>query len=123
MGANKYCGRHRGMKDGRATCTAHDLRAEHGGSNRRRAAAPGAQTTTPGDGMREPPADETRRTERTGGTVLPISILPFPALRLDQNGVVIESNGELERELGIAPSALVSRRFADCVAEHSRADV
>src|SRR5919199_5078880 len=110
MGANKYCRHHGGMKDGRATCTAGNSRAKHGGSNRRRAAAPGAQTTTPGDGMREPPADETRRTERTGGTVLPISILPFPALRLDQNGVVVETNGQLERELGIEPSALASRR-------------
>src|SRR3954453_1148769 len=110
------------MKDGRATCTTSASRATHGGSNLRRAAAPGAQTTTPGDGMRVPPADEQRRAERTGGTVLPISILPFPALRLDRNGVVVETNGELERELGVEPGALASRRFEDCVAERSRAD-
>ncbi len=43
-----------------------------------------------------------------------ISLLPFPVLGLDRKGTILESNGALERELGLAQSAR-GRALADCL--------
>lgn len=51
-----------------------------------------------------------------GGAALPVSALPVPALRLDGDDVVIESNGVLERELGVEQGSLVGRPLATLVA-------
>jgi signal transduction histidine kinase/CheY-like chemotaxis protein len=65
--------------------------------------------------------------ESDGNRVLPISLLPFPVLGVDDQGIITESNGALERELGLAESlrgqslaARVdesTRRAAESVAE------
>src|SRR5690348_10458153 len=40
------------------------------------------------------------------GAALPIEMLPFPVLRLDDAGCVVDSNGVLERELGLPSDGL-----------------
>src|SRR5690349_9657633 len=49
------------------------------------------------------------------GAALPIEMLPFPVLRLDDAGCVLDSNGVLERELGLDADTLRSHRLADHV--------
>ncbi|HEX6534655.1 MAG TPA: ATP-binding protein [Gemmatimonadaceae bacterium] len=57
-----------------------------------------------------------RSTLEAGGAVLPVSVLPVPALRLDTHDAVIESNGVLERELGLGDGSLAGRPLASFVA-------
>ena len=49
-----------------------------------------------------------------------ISLLPFPVLGLDEKGTIRESNGALERELGIGHS-LQGRALADCLEKDAEA--
>jgi signal transduction histidine kinase/CheY-like chemotaxis protein len=49
-----------------------------------------------------------------------ISFLPFPVLGLDEKGTIRESNGALERELGIEHS-LQGRTLADCLEKDAEA--
>lgn len=46
-------------------------------------------------------------------TGLPAAGLPFPVLRLDSEGIIRESNGVLERDLGAEPRTLLACRLAD----------
>ena len=48
-----------------------------------------------------------------------ISLLPFPVLELDEQGVIRESNGVLERELGITHS-LQNRTLIDSLGDESK---
>ncbi|MBA2685723.1 MAG: response regulator [Gemmatimonadaceae bacterium] len=48
-----------------------------------------------------------------------LSRLPFPVLEVDENGTIRESNGALEREVGLSGS-LEHQRLAECLAEGSK---
>ncbi|HEX6966251.1 MAG TPA: ATP-binding protein [Gemmatimonadaceae bacterium] len=56
--------------------------------------------------MKTRAADEVDSPEPHRGAALPIEMLPFPVLRLDDAGCVVDSNGVLERELGLPPDGL-----------------
>ncbi len=54
------------------------------------------------------------------GKMVPLSMLPFPVIRLDATGAVMETNGVLERDLGLDASALRGSSVLDLVAPDDR---
>jgi signal transduction histidine kinase/DNA-binding response OmpR family regulator len=62
---------------------------------------------------------EAAEPERRGKTV-PLSMLPFPVLRLNAGGTVMETNGVLERDLGLDETALRGAPFLDLVTPEQR---
>jgi signal transduction histidine kinase/ActR/RegA family two-component response regulator len=65
--------------------------------------------------------DDADTPHRARGAALPITVLPFPVIRLDSTGRVLSSNGVLERELALPPDALRGRRLVEVIDADSRA--
>src|SRR3954463_7382858 len=65
-------------------------------------------------GERDTTQRDTRFNSDSLTAVSLISLLPFPVLGLDANGTICESNGVLERELGLAHT-LEGRTLAESV--------
>lgn len=50
-------------------------------------------------------------------------VLPFPVLRIDDQGRIIESNGVLEKELEVETHSLIHRSLRDVVSDDSGAEI